>query len=121
MSQAARSVFVFAIYLWIIGAMLVVVPNVLLSLLFIPETQEVWIRVIGVLALILGYYYYTAAKGELIALMRATVLGRYAVFVSFVAFAALGLAAPMLIVFGIVDAAAATWTALALRQGGAAR
>ena len=120
MSRAARSVFVFAVYLWIIGALLVVVPNVLLSLLFMPETHEVWIRVIGVLALILGYYYYTAAKGELTALMRATVVGRYSVCVFFVAFVVLGLAAPMLIAFGIVDAAAATWTALALRPTGAA-
>ena len=115
MSQAARSVLVFAVYLWIIGALLVVVPNLLLSLILIPETHEVWIRVVGMLVLILGYYYYTAAKGELTALMRATVLGRYSVLVFFIVFVALGLAAPMLLVFGIIDAAAATWTALSLR------
>jgi hypothetical protein len=116
MSKAARSIFVFAVYLWIIGAALVIVPNVLLSLLLVPETHEVWIRVVGMLALILGYYYLTAARAELTALMQATVLGRYSVFAFFVAFVLLGLAPPMLLVFGVVDAAAATWTAVALRQ-----
>jgi hypothetical protein len=41
------------------------------------------------------------------------------VLVFFVAFALLGLAPPVLVLFGAVDAAAACWTALALRSAGA--
>lgn len=79
MSKAAQSVFVLAVYLFVLGAVLVVVPNLLLSLFGIPKTQEVWIRVVGMLVLPLGYYYYTAAKGEMTAMMRATVLGRFSI------------------------------------------
>lgn len=65
MSQAARSLFVFGIYLFLLGAVLVVAPNLLLPLFQMPETSEVWIRVVGMLVFIVGYYY-VAAKNELV-------------------------------------------------------
>ena len=66
MSKAAFSVFVFSIYLLVMGFVLVVMPNHLLSLFQLPETNEVWIRVVGMLILILGLYYSTAARYGLI-------------------------------------------------------
>lgn len=115
MSKAAFSVFVFAIYLYVLGVVLVVVPNVLLSLFGIPETSEVWVRVVGMLVILLGVYYTTGARNELRPFLRATVSCRSAVLVFFVAFVVLGLAPPVLILFGVVDAAAALWTGWALR------
>ena len=117
MSRAAFSVLVFSFYLFALGLVLVVIPNVLLSLFHVPATNEVWIRVVGMLVFILGFYYATAARGELTAFLRATVYGRAAAFVSFVALVVLGLAPPVLIVFGVIDGAAAVWTGLALRTG----
>ena len=108
MSEAAFSVFVFSIYLDALGLILIVFPNALLSLFRIPVTDEVWIRVVGVLVLVIGVYYSTAARHELTPMLRATVVGRLAVLVSLVVFAAVGLAPPILIVFGVIDAAAAT-------------
>jgi hypothetical protein len=116
MNRAAVSVFVFSIYLFILGAVLVVVPNVLLSIFGIAETNEVWIRVVGMLVLILGYYYSTAARNNLTAFIRATVHGRISVLVFFIAFVAFGWAPATLILFGVIDAAAAVWTAIALRN-----
>jgi len=115
MSKAAFSVFVFSFYLFALGLILVVIPNVLLSLFRVPETTEVWVRVVGMLVLILGFYYSTAARNELTSFLRATVYGRLAVLIFFIAFVALGLAPPILIMFGVIDAAAATWTGVALR------
>lgn len=46
---------------------------------------------------------------------RATVFGRFAVLLFFVAFVLLDFAPPVLILFGVIDAAAAIWTAIALR------
>ena len=120
MSPAARSIFVFAFYLWVLGAILVLVPNALLSVFGIPETDEVWVRVVGMLVLILGYYYLGAAREEQTTLMRRSVFARLSVLGFFVAFVILKLAPPVLIVFGVVDALAATWTAIALRAGNAA-
>ena len=89
--------------------------TVALSLFLIPETNEVWVRVVGMLVLIIGYYYVTAARNELTQIFRASVHARFSVLVFFIAFVVTGLAPPMLLIFGVVDAIAATWTAMALR------
>jgi hypothetical protein len=115
MSKSAMSVFVFAIYLMLLGLILLVVPNLLLAIFGIPETGEVWIRVVGMLAVILGYYYTQAARNDLTVFFRATVCGRTAVLLFFIAFVVLDLAPPILVVFGVIDAAGAIWTALCLR------
>jgi hypothetical protein len=48
MSNSARSVFAFAIYLIILGGILLVMPNVLLTLFGFPTTDEVWIRITAI-------------------------------------------------------------------------
>jgi hypothetical protein len=116
MTRAARSVFVFSIYLFVLGGVLVVVPNALLAVFRIPPTGEVWIRVAGMLVILLGYYYSGAARREMTDFFRWTVVARTSVLLFFVAFVLLGFAPPVLILFGVVDAAAAGWTALALRS-----
>jgi hypothetical protein len=45
-----------------------------------------------------------------------TVHGRLAVPVFFIAFVLLGYAPPILILFGLIDAAAAVWTTASLRK-----
>jgi hypothetical protein len=115
MSKAATSVLVFGIYLIVIGLGFLLVPNMALSLFGFPATTEPWIRVMAMLILILSYYYIQAARNEMTGFFRFTVHGRASVIVFFIAFVALGLAQPMLILFGVVDLLAAIWTALALR------
>ena len=120
MSKSAKSVFVFSIYLFVLGPVLIVIPNVLLGLFGFDQTHEVWIRVVGMLVFFLGYYYNRSARHELKDFFGWTVRARSAVPVFFIAFVALGLAPAVLILFGVVDAAGAVWTALALRAEGAA-
>ncbi|HQR45474.1 MAG TPA: hypothetical protein PLB02_04325 [Thermoanaerobaculia bacterium] len=115
MSRATTSVRVFSIYLVILGAALVAAPDLVLAPFGIPHSPEVWIRVVGVLAAVLGLYYFVAARFENVPFYRATVLGRAFVFVCFAAFVLLGLAPPALALFGTVDLAGAVWTALGLR------
>ncbi len=59
------------------------------------------------------------ARAELLSFMRTSVWVRASVIVVLGALVAVGLAPPPLLVFGIVDLAAAVWTALALRSMGA--
>ena len=115
MSKAANSLLVFGIYLIVIGLGFLVAPNMPLNLLGFPTTSEPWIRVVGMLLLILAYYYIQAARSEMTEFFRFTVNGRASVIVFFAAFVALGLAQPMLIMFGVVDLVAAIWTARALK------
>ena len=115
MTKAATSVFWFGVYLVALGVALVVVPNVPLSLFGMPQPDEPWIRVAGMLALLLGYYYIQCARAELRPFFELTIPARGAVIVFFAAFVALGFAKPTLLLFGLVDVAGAIWTTLALR------
>ena len=115
MTKTARSVFSFGVYLVALGLTLVIAPNVPLSLFGMPPADEPWIRVAGMLALLLGYYYVQCARAELRRFFELTVGARFAVIVFFAVFVAFGFAKPTLLLFGTVDVVGAIWTALALR------
>jgi hypothetical protein len=57
MSKAAFTIKIFGIYLLLLGPVLMVAPNVLLSIFRIAPTEDVWIRVVGVLAFNIGIYF----------------------------------------------------------------
>ena len=116
MRNPAKSVFVFGLYLVGLGAILLVVPNLLLSVFGFPLTSEVWIRVVGMLVLYLGIYYVVLARAETPLFFRLSVYLRASVIVFFSAFVLLGIASPPLILFAVVDLLGAIWTGLALRQ-----
>jgi hypothetical protein len=116
MSKAARSMMVFGVYLVVIGLGFLVVPNMPLGLFGLADTSEPYIRIVGMLLLILAYYYIRAARAELTPLFLWSVHARATVILFFIAFAILDLAEPVLILFGVVDLAAAVWTYLALRN-----
>jgi hypothetical protein len=115
MSKSALSVIVFGVYLVGMGAGFIFAPNLLLGTLGMPATQEVWSRVVGVLALILAYYYINAARNDLRLFFGWSVHTRIGAFAAFVALVVTGYAGPMLAVLGGVDLLSALWTAFALR------
>lgn len=115
MSKSARSILLFSIYMFGLGSIMVLSPNFLLKLFFVPETNEVWIRVAGVLVLILGLYYFLASRNDIKLFFKWTVYARSSVVIFFIGFVIFGLAPPVLILFGIVDAAAAYWTNTCLK------
>ena len=111
MSKAATSVLVFGVYLIVNGLGFLLAPNIPLSLFGFPTTAEPWIRVAGMLLLMLAYYFIQAARNEMTWFFRLTVHHRASVIVFFVAFVVLGLAQPIMILFGVVDLLAAIWIA----------
>jgi hypothetical protein len=80
----------------------------------IPTTNEVWLRVVGMLVLILGYYYIQAGRKELTLFFRWTVYGRSSVIIFFIAFVALGFVKPVILLFGAIDLLGAIWTGVML-------
>lgn len=120
MSHAARSIKVFAVYLGLLAVSLLLMPNVLLQTFGLPPTTEVWIRVVGMLAALLGVYYWTAAATELTPFFRASVLCRLTVPLFFLIFVAAGWARWPLILFGVIDALGAAWTWRALGRNASA-
>jgi hypothetical protein len=115
MSNSAKSVLVFGVYLVCLALILLISPNTLLNLFGIPSTTEVWARVVGMLAFWLGYYYIQSARKGLTDMFRWSVQTRSTVIIFFTAFVALGFVPATLILFGVVDLLAAIWTAVCLR------
>lgn len=115
MSKSARSVFVFGVYLGFVGLALIVVPNFLLGLFFLPSTNDVWVRVVGMLLSFLCFYFTQAARKEMTDFFQWTVYVRASVILFFGAFVLLGLAKPSLLLFYPVDFLGAVWTGMALR------
>jgi hypothetical protein len=115
MSPAARTVRFFGGYLLAVALVLVLVPNLLLGVLGIPTTSEPWLHVLGVVVGVLGVYYLVAAQHEFTAFIRATVPGRLVAGAGIIVLVALWGYWPA-VVFGVVDIAAAGWTASALRS-----
>ena len=116
MSRAAKSLFVFGIYLCGLGLILLLVPNLLLGVFGVPPTNEVWIRIDGMFVLCLSLYYVQAARNELTTLIRWTVWTRAAVIFFFAAFVLLVSAPKALLLFGLIDLLAAIWTWLAVKR-----
>jgi hypothetical protein len=109
MSPVGRTLRVFGIYLIVVALPLLFVPNVVLSLLALPATEEPWIRVLGLVVLVLGTYYVGASKDHAPGFTKATVIGRLLAATGLVVIAvtwnywAIAL-------FAIPDSAGAVWT-----------
>ena len=116
MSRTALTIKASCCYIIALGLALVVAPNMVLSALRMPPSGDVWIRVLGVVVINIGVFFWVAARTEAVALFHASVVVRPLVLVWFAAFVLLGLAGPMLLVFGVIEAAGALWTWLALRS-----
>ena len=116
MNPASRSLHYFGFYLLVTGVTLTVAPNLLLSLFGIPETSEIWIRVLGTVVFTLGLGYVVMAPANNRLFLTFSVYARSFVFVMFAAFVALRLAPWQLSLFGIVDLAGAIWTYTGLKK-----
>jgi hypothetical protein len=116
MDKAAKSIFVWGIYLMAIGGLLLIIPNFMLSLFGFPATKEVWIHVLGGVVVALGYYHIQAARHGLLPFFKWSTQGRAFTVVCFIAFVTLGLAKPTLLLFASADFFGALWTGMILRS-----
>jgi hypothetical membrane protein len=113
MSKSALSAKVFAVYLFIVGPVLVLAPNFLLAMFRVAPTSEVWIRVVGLLAFNIGVYLWIAANYR--PFLEASVYSRVLVCTVFFIFAITGMADPMIALFGVIDLCGGLWTWFALK------
>ena len=121
MSNAAKSIFAHGIYLVGLAVVLLTIPNVPLKIVGLPETNEVWIRVVGMMSLIFGYYYIQSARRDETEFFRSTILPRSSAVVFFIIFVLLGFAPVNLLILIAVDPVFVLWTVFALRSSPAAK
>ena len=117
MSKASTSVLVFGVYLIGMGAGLLFMPDFVLGTLGFAPSNDIWVRVVGVLALLLAFYYISASRSSVTAFMEWTVTGRVGIFIVFVLFVVFGWVGPIMIGLGVVDLLGALWTRSALKAG----
>jgi hypothetical protein len=110
MSQSAVSMLVFGLYMLVQGALLLIVPNVLLSVLQLPPTNEIWIRATGYALMALGFYYTQAARHNIRAFFYWTIPVRITQFFVFLSFVLLGLVGPILLLTAGLELLAGLWT-----------
>lgn len=65
MSSAGLSVFVFGIYLVLAGLGFTFIPDTSLGMFGLPAAQEPWIRVVGWLMVLIGYYYIQTGRNDI--------------------------------------------------------
>ena len=115
MSKKAVSVMVFGIYYLLTGLTYLAMPDLTLSLLGFPVEGTLYLRIAGIVMGIVGYFYIQSARQELVPFFQWTIHARIAAFVLFVTLVVLGLAQPMLALFGAMDLLGALWTWLVMR------
>jgi hypothetical protein len=113
-SPAAVSLAVYGVYLLVNGVGLAVSPVLLLALLGLPPTEEPWIRVLGLVAGEIGFYFLFAARKELSTFFPATVYGRGVAALVFLILVISKLGPMQLLLFAAVDLLTAIWTHFAI-------
>ncbi len=114
MNSSTLSILVFGVYLIFVGVGFLFMPNLLLPLFKFPKTEEPWIRVVGILVLIIALFYLVAAYYNLTVIYWTTVFGRSFVFLSFAGLVIAKKSHPKLLLFGVIDALGAIWTLITL-------
>jgi len=110
MTKAAKTVFYFGLYMILEGSILLIVPNILLSLVGLPQTQEVWIRIVGMALIVLGYYYIKSALKNFEDFFYWTIPTRIMQFIVLTTFVFLGLVGPVILLFGAIELISGLWT-----------
>jgi hypothetical protein len=116
MTPAGRSVYLFGIYLMVVGAFIFAAPDTFLAISKLPPAQDPWLRVLGVTVMALGQYYMVGGRRDVATFISATVRVRIFVVFAFIALVVMRLAPPVLLGFAAVDGLGAVWTLLAARK-----
>ena len=110
LSRPSLSIIVYSIYLGASGVAYAFVPNALLRLIHLPPSNEVWIRLFGLFAILLAVKGVYGALQNLIGLMQIDVITRTFAAAFLVGLVALGLGPRFFLLLAAVDFAASVWT-----------
>ena len=115
-SQAALSTLAWGIYMIVVGLSLIVFPNGVLVTMGFEPTQEVWIRIGGLLALALGFYYVQLGRFPFAPFYPWKVMAHVGGVLIMTSFYLQGLAPANIFLFALADTLAALWTAWGIKQ-----
>ena len=114
MDAPTLSIFIWGIYVMLIGLLLISIPDKTLILFGHDKPKDHWIRVVGIITISLGYFYLNSAQNEVYSFYWASVYARMAGLIGFSGLVIFKMAKPKIILFGLIDALGAAWTFLTL-------
>ena len=117
MSDWKNSMYAQIAYMAGMGLAFLFAPNILLPLLGLEPTSEIWIRILGMLVLALTFYYWTALNQNQISFARVSVWGRLA-FCAGLAILGVMFGQYIFIGFAVLEAGLALWTHRTLPKEG---
>ena len=97
------------------GVLVWVIPEQFISIFKLPEIPVAWLRVIGLLAIILGSYDIVSGRNNLQPLIKASIYMRLFFFAGIIVLVVSGQMPKEVIPLGITDLLGAVWTILALK------
>jgi len=117
MSRAALSVFIFGIYMILLGLTFLLFPELMISLTS-PNPPDIASRILGMIFLFMAYLFIRVALEEegMEKFFMWTVHIRVTVIIFQITFVLLALGNPIIIIFGVIDFAFAAWTFWELRK-----
>lgn len=118
MTPAARTIFWFSLYIFAAGVPMILAPALILQVMGFPVEGLDWIRFLGVVVLIVGYYYFNLARSNVTAFFCWSVQMRTAIVPVFIALILIFDMRPIVILFVVPDFLGALWTWNALRKEG---
>ena len=110
MDAPTLSIFIWGIYVILIGLFLLFMPSKTLIFFGHEKPKDHWIRVVGIITLSLGYFYLNSAQNEVYSFYWASIYARIAGVIGFSGLVVFKLAKPKIILFGLIDSLGAAWT-----------
>ena len=115
-NPASRTIFWFGFYPLAAGISMVVAPAMPLTMMQLPVEGLDWIRMLGVVTAIVGYYYLNNGRTGGIQFARFTVHARTLIPFVFAAMVLVYDMNPLYVAFTFVDVLGGLWTWQALRS-----
>lgn len=118
MNPACKTIYWFSFYPLLAGLSMVLAPALPLQILGWPVEGLDWIRMLGVVTMIVGYYYYQLGSNNVLAFCRYSSQMRLLIPLAFVIMVLTFGMNPIYIALTLVDFLGGLWTWSALRKQG---
>ena len=116
MNPASKSIYYFALYPLSAGLAMMLAPALPLKILGFPVEGLDWIRMLGVVTVIIAYYYWRLGKDEILSFCRYSAQMRLTIPLVFIALVLSFGMNPLYIGLTAGDFLGGLWTWHALRQ-----
>jgi hypothetical protein len=116
MKKTEISIKVWSIYLFVLGLFMIIFPAMTVGWFGYTAEGETWIRVIGILSVVLAMYYMQMARYHIEVLYNWKIVGHTFGITCMTTFLVLGIADSRIVGTIAVELLACLWTAFALKS-----